>query len=170
MVIIRSANCSPLWLSLSSSTSSESDFPHNHTSYFVIAERKGGYVHGWIGNLALNFEILIISLMTNKFLSLLLASLLILTAAQGNQCSTNTFQVTGNGRVAVSPDIVTVTIESKGNGSSSGAALSKLNTQVNAILAVFNNLRIPPSNYSTSSISINQLYNYSNTPVTPIGS
>lgn len=48
--------------------------------------------------------------MTDKFLPLLLASLLILAAAQGNQCSINTFQVIGNGRVAVSPDIVTLTI------------------------------------------------------------
>lgn len=48
--------------------------------------------------------------MTNKFLPLLLASLLILAATQGNQCSTNTFQVTGNGKVSVSPDIVTLTI------------------------------------------------------------
>jgi uncharacterized protein YggE len=31
-------------------------------------------------------------------------------------------------------------------------------------------MKIPAGNYSTSSISINQLYNYSNTPVTPIGS
>lgn len=31
-------------------------------------------------------------------------------------------------------------------------------------------MKIPAGNYSTSSISINQLYNYSNTPVVPIGS
>lgn len=48
--------------------------------------------------------------MTNNFLPLLLASLLILAATQGNQCSANTFQVTGNGKVSISPDIVTLTI------------------------------------------------------------
>jgi uncharacterized protein len=120
--------------------------------------------------LALIFGILIISLMTNKFLTLLIASIMVLASAQGNQCTANTFQVTGNGAISVSPDIVYLTISAVGNGSTAASALSKLNTQVNTILSAFKTLNIPAANYSTSSISIKQLYNYSNTPVTLEGS
>ncbi len=108
--------------------------------------------------------------MTNKFLPLLITSIIVLASAQGNQCSANTFYVTGNGAISVSPDIVYVTIEAVGNGSKAAAALSKLNTQVNTILSAFKTLNIPPSNYSTSSISINQVYNYENNPATIEGS
>lgn len=107
---------------------------------------------------------------SHHFTFLTLAALLVFAVAQGNQCTANTFQITGNGQVSVAPDIVHLTISATGEGSVAATALSKLNTQINTIIKAFTTLNIPSANYSTSGISINQVYNYSNKPVTIEGS
>lgn len=103
------------------------------------------------------------------FLSVL-ASLLSLYLAQGSICTANTFQITGNGKVSVNPDIIRVNIAASGDGLTAAAALSSLNARVNNLLKTFSLNNIPAANYSTSSININQNYNYSNKPVTVTGS
>ena len=101
---------------------------------------------------------------------LLLITLLTVAAGQDYQCTANTFTVIGNGQVSLTPDIVQVTISATGNGTTAAAALNRLNTQINTILKTFSTLNIPSSNYSTSAININQIYNYSNSPATLLGS
>jgi uncharacterized protein YggE len=101
---------------------------------------------------------------------LLLIALLTLAASLDYQCTANTFTVIGNGQVSFTPDIVQVTISATGNGTTAAAALNRLNTQINTVLRAFSTLNIPSSNYSTSAININQIYNYSNSPVTLLGS
>lgn len=98
-----------------------------------------------------------------KNIFLLLTGLVILIAQVSAQasCTANTFQVTGNGVISIVPDIVSFSITATGNGATASAALNNLNTQINAILSTFNSFSIPSTNYSTSGININQIFNYS---------
>jgi uncharacterized protein YggE len=102
------------------------------------------------------------------FVAVLFAFLAINT--QGNLCTSNTFQITGNGKVSVNPDIVSFTVSATSDGDSASLALSNLNLRINSLLKTFNATGIPPANYSTSGININEVYNYSMTPTTIIGS
>jgi uncharacterized protein len=108
--------------------------------------------------------------MTSHLFLLLLAAMLACSQAQGSECSANTIQITGNGQVSLNPDIVSLSISATGNGSTAKTALSNLNGQINTILGIFSAQNIPSANYSTSSININQVYDYSKDPVTITGS
>lgn len=110
--------------------------------------------------------------MSNHFLlfAFLATSLLISTSSQGSECTANTIQIIGNGQVSLNPDIVRITITAKGEGSTAKIALNSLNVQVNTLLGKFNTLGLPAANYSTSSININQVYNYETSPATLTGS
>lgn len=98
-----------------------------------------------------------------------IAVILAFSSGQDIRCTANTFKVIGNGQVDILPDIVKVTISATGNGATPALALADLNNQITALINIFTNLGIPTANYSTTSININQVYNYSNNPANIIG-
>lgn len=108
--------------------------------------------------------------MKKSFLSLLLLLAFVATALTQNSCTSNTFQVTGNGAVSLVPDIVRFSITTTGKGATAAIALNNLNTQINTLLSIFNSYNLPAANYSTSGININQVYDYSTNPNTITGS
>jgi uncharacterized protein YggE len=93
-----------------------------------------------------------------------IAVLVSISANQDISCTAGTFKITGNGQVFLTPDIITVTILITGNGATPAAALNNLNSQITALIGIFNNQGIPAANYSTSNININQVYDYSVSP------
>jgi uncharacterized protein YggE len=96
---------------------------------------------------------------------LLLSSLLIVgSLAQASCCSVNTINIIGAGSVSLTPDIASISITVSKNGTTTLEALSNLNIQVNQLLAIFKAQNIPAANYSTSSITLDQVYNYNTTP------
>lgn len=109
--------------------------------------------------------------MKNQLLLLVtLAVLLIHCQAQDKQCLIDTFKVSGNGLVKVNPTIAVFSISTVGNGATAALALQNLNAKINTVVAAFKANGVPNGNYSTSSISIYNTYNYNTNPYTITGS
>lgn len=107
-----------------------------------------------------------------KYLLFFLAvtALFVLTHSQGEECTINTFKITGNGVVYLTPDIATLSLSATGNGATASAALASLNSQITSLINVFKSQGIPSGNYSTSSINIYDVYDYSVSPYRKTGS
>lgn len=107
-----------------------------------------------------------------KYLLFLVAitALIALSYTQDAECTINTFRINGNGVVYITPDIATLSLTATGNGPSAAAALANMNTQVAALTGVFKAQGIPNGNYSTSSINIYDVYDYSTSPYRISGS
>ena len=103
-------------------------------------------------------------------LSLAVVALLISSTKQDAQCTIDTHKIQGNGQIFLNPDIATFTIGDTGFGTTAALALADLNVKINAIYAAFKNQMIPSGNYSTSTITIYNTYNYSTNPYTISGS
>jgi uncharacterized protein YggE len=109
--------------------------------------------------------------MSNSLLILVAITLLFLGGhSQTGQCTTNTFRIQGNGQVTITPDIAVFSISASGTGKTAAIALAGVNSGISAILAAFKTLGIPSGNYSTSTITIYDIYNYSTNPYTITGS
>jgi uncharacterized protein YggE len=89
--------------------------------------------------------------------------------AQEDCCAVNTITTIGTSTVNITPDIAQISITANGNGTVSAAALSQVNTLINSLLAIFKSLNISATDYSTSSISITQQFNYSYSPYQIVG-
>lgn len=77
-------------------------------------------------------------------------------------CDQDTLSIAGAGTVEVDPDIVHFSISVTQKGKTSSIALSKANQLIAQATQVLRGFGLPPANYSTSSLSINPEYNYSN--------
>ena len=108
--------------------------------------------------------------MTKGYTFLLFLLISIPALADTNECTINTFSITGNAELSLTPTIVKVTISGKGEGLTASSALSKLNVQINSLLKTVTSLNIPAGNYSTTAINVNQVLNYSSDPVKIVGS
>jgi uncharacterized protein YggE len=109
--------------------------------------------------------------MANRLLAFLSVVLLLISSnAQNLHCTIDTHKIQGNGQILMTPDIATFSISASGNGASASLALADLNTRINAIVAAFKSQGIPAGNYSTSTITIYNTYNYNTNPYTINGS
>ena len=106
----------------------------------------------------------------NLFLLLSVAALLISSTSQDLQCTIDTHKIQGNGQIYLNPDIATFNIGATGYGTTASLALADLNVKINAIYAAFKAQKIPSGNYSTSTITVYNTYNYSTNPYTISGS
>lgn len=109
--------------------------------------------------------------MSNSLLILVAITLLFLGGhSQTGQCTIDTFRIQGNGQVTITPDIAVFSISVSGTGKTAALALAGVNSGISAVLAAFKSLGIPSANYSTSTITIYDIYNYSTNPYTITGS
>lgn len=99
--------------------------------------------------------------MMNKIFVLSLC-LIALTLSQPNCCQVNTISTTGNGQVNVAPDIATISVGVSETAATTIAALSKANAKISQLTTLLASSSIPTTDYSTSSISINPQYDYTN--------
>ena len=120
--------------------------------------------------MALAFDIDYITMSKNLLLFLSLAALLISSTSQDLQCTIDTHKIQGNGQIYLNPDIATFNIGATGYGATAALALADLNIKINAIYAAFKTQKIPSGNYSTSTITLYNTYNYSTNPYTISGS
>ena len=80
-----------------------------------------------------------------------------------NSVSTNkndTFNVTGEGKVIVQPDVALVTVGVVANGSSVKVAQDQINQNINKIAASIKSLGVEQKDIQTSNYSINPNYDY----------
>ncbi len=109
--------------------------------------------------------------MSNQLLLLVSITLLILSVkTQDSQCIIDTYKIQGNGKVNITPDIAVFSVTANGNGPTAAVALANVNSGIAAIVAAFKAQGIPTANYSTSTITIYDVYNYNTVPYTITGS
>lgn len=74
---------------------------------------------------------------------------------------TDTFNVTGEGKATVKPDIATITVGIQANGASAKEVQNQINTNINKVSDAIKKLGIDPKDIKTQNYSINPTYNYS---------
>lgn len=77
-------------------------------------------------------------------------------------CDQNTIHVSGNAEVKVKPDFASIEIGAQAQESTTSAALNSLNKKIAALIQIIQSQGIATKDYSTSSLNINQVYDYSN--------
>lgn len=91
----------------------------------------------------------------------LLAILVTLTLSQ-NCCSRNTIQVSGNSEIKVKPDFATIDIGATAKQKTTSAALQSLNQKISQIIRTIEGQGVAKKDYSTSSLTLSQAYEYRN--------
>lgn len=98
-----------------------------------------------------------------KNFSILVFCGLLITAHSALQCcDENTISIAGAGKVEVDPDIVTFSVTADGEGKTSADALAQSNKLISQATNVLKYFGLPPSNYSTTSLSLSPQYKYVN--------
>ena len=77
-------------------------------------------------------------------------------------CDQNSIHVSGNAEVKVKPDFASIEIGAQAQETSTSAALNSLNKKIAALIQIIQNQGIATKDYSTSSLNINQVYDYTN--------
>lgn len=103
------------------------------------------------------------------FRTFCLVALLLVTALAQNCCDQNTIKVSGNAEVKVKPDFATIEIGAEAQASTTSEALRLLNSKIDTIIKIIEGLGISPKDYSTSSLRLNQVYEYRNNENVLIG-
>lgn len=75
---------------------------------------------------------------------------------------TDTFTVTGEGKVTASPDIATVSVGVQSQGPSVKAVQDQLNKNINAVSAAVKKAGVDAKDIQTSNYNINPMYDYTN--------
>lgn len=91
----------------------------------------------------------------------LLALLCTITLSQ-TCCDINTVKVSGNAEIKVKPDFATVDIGASATQKTTLGALQSLNKKIDQIIRIIVSQGIAKKDYSTSSLSISQVYDYTN--------
>lgn len=98
-----------------------------------------------------------------------LLAVLVATTVSQDCCDLNKIKVTGNSQVKVKPDYATIQIGAEAQEKTTSAALQSLNKKIDALIAIIKAQGIAEKDYSTSSLNINQVYNYENGENTLVG-
>jgi uncharacterized protein YggE len=77
--------------------------------------------------------------------------------------------VSGNGKVSLLSDVASIQIGISSQMNTTTEALSAVNQQIASLIQIIQTQGIIPNDYSTSSFSITQVYNYTNGVSVPIG-
>lgn len=77
-------------------------------------------------------------------------------------CDQNTIKVSGNADVKVKPDYATIEIGAEAQDRTTSAALRLLNAKIDQIIQIIKAQGISDKDYSTSSLRLNQVYEYRN--------
>ena len=72
----------------------------------------------------------------------------------------DTFNVTGEGKATVKPDIATITVGIQANGASAKEVQNQINTNINKVSDAIKKLGIDPKDIKTQNYSINPTFNY----------
>jgi uncharacterized protein YggE len=108
--------------------------------------------------------------MANKLLHFMAISLLILiSVGQDIRCTSDTYNMTGNGQIFLTPDIITVTIIASANATTPAYAVSNLTVLIETTFDYFSSLGILNGNYSISNVVVNDAYNYTISPLNEAG-
>lgn len=91
--------------------------------------------------------------------SILLITLVSIAVAQ-ECCNLNKIKVTGNAEVKVKPDYATIQIGAEAQEKTTSAALQSLNKKIDELIRIIKAQGIADKDYSTSSLRLNQVYNY----------
>ena len=83
-------------------------------------------------------------------------------AVDNNGKISNTISVTGDGKVSVKPDMVTINISFSELAATSQEALNKVNQKLADALQILKSNDIPEADITTTGLSINTEYDYSN--------
>lgn len=75
---------------------------------------------------------------------------------------TDLFQVTGSGKVAVTPDIARVSVGIQQNGATVKDAQDKINSVINAVSDSIKKLGVDKKDIRTTNYNLNPMYDYSN--------
>jgi len=111
---------------------------------------------------------------TNKiFIGVVLSCIILLscgqTAASGSCCRDNIVRVQGNGQSRVKPNTATLYVSLSQDGATASEALSKIDTQLDAIYNVLAVNGVSKNDITTSSISVYPKYDYTNGTSTVVG-
>jgi uncharacterized protein YggE len=88
---------------------------------------------------------------------------IVFTAVFTQICSnSNTLHVSGNGKISVLTDVASIQIGISSQMNTTTEALSSVNQQIASLIQIIQTQGIIPNDYSTSSFSITQVYNYTN--------
>lgn len=93
--------------------------------------------------------------------SFLFAVLLTTAAVAQSCCDQNTIHVSGNADVKVKPDFASIEIGAQAEEKTTSAALQSLNQKISALIQIIQSQGISTKDYSTSSLTISQVYDYS---------
>lgn len=84
-------------------------------------------------------------------------------------CDQNTIKVSGNADAKVKPDYATIEIGAEAQDRTTSAALRLLNAKIDQIIQIIKAQGISDKDYSTSSLRLNQVYEYRNSENVLIG-
>lgn len=96
------------------------------------------------------------------FKNLVLSLLLVAIVASQTCCELNTLKVTGNGDAKLQADLATIQIGATTQAATTSEALNLLNQKINQLITIMQSLGIQKKDYSTSSLSLSQTYDYQN--------